>query len=309
MTQARVAIITRTKNRPILLERAIGSVLGQTYRNWTHVIVNDGGDPAEMRRVLAPNMERYQGRLAVIDNPASRGMEAASNIGIRASASEFIVIHDDDDSWEPDFLTRCIGFMDSASKPALGYEYGGVATHSKRILEQFDGRAVRPLGAEPFNTWMNSISLYRLAAGNTFPPISFLFRRDVWESMGGFREDLPVLGDWDFHLRVCMSYEIGLIPELLANYHHRTSIQSGDYGNTVFAADDKHRTYENLYQNELLRRDLEAGRAGLGFLVNLAKSFEHVHRQLSPLERVLQRLGSNFLLRKVARMFFPRAMD
>jgi glycosyltransferase involved in cell wall biosynthesis len=305
MNQARVAVVTRTKNRAILLERAIHSVLEQKFHDWTHVIVNDGGDAEEVNRVLAPNLDAYRGRVVVINNPASVGMEAASNIGIRACPSEFVVIHDDDDSWEPDFLARCVEFMDSTNKPQLDCQYGGVVTHSLRVIEEMDGQDVRRVEAEPFNAWMPSISLFRLAAGNTFPPISFLFRRDVWEEVGCFREELPVLGDWDFHLRVCARYEIGLIPELLANYHHRATIQSGDYGNTVFVADAKHRAYENLYRNELLRRDLETGKTGLGFLVNVGSSFELLHRQLWPMERVLQKLRGNFLIRRLARVF-PR---
>jgi glycosyltransferase involved in cell wall biosynthesis len=305
MNQARVAVITRTKNRTILLKRAIRSVLDQGYEDWTHVIVNDGGDADEVHRVLAPSLDEYKGRVTVIDNPASVGMEAASNIGIRACSSEFIVIHDDDDSWERGFLERCVEFMDSTSKPRLDFEYGGVVTHSLRIIEELEGQKVRQVASEPFNEWMTSVSLYRLAAGNTFPPISFLFRRDVWEEVGCFREALPVLGDWDFHLRVCARYEIGLVPGLLANYHHRTSIQSGDYGNTVVAADAKHRAYENLYRNELLRRDLETGQFGLGFLVNMGNSFENLHRQFGPMERVLDKLRGNFILRKLARLF-PR---
>jgi glycosyltransferase involved in cell wall biosynthesis len=305
MNQARVAVITRTKNRAILLKRAIRSVLDQTYEDWTHVIVNDGGDLEEVHRVLAPTLDEYKGRVTVINNPASVGMEAASNIGIRACSSEFIVIHDDDDSWEREFLAHCVEFMDSTNKPQLDYSYGGVVTHSLRIIEEIDGQEVRQVAAEPFNEWMSSVSLYRLAAGNTFAPISFLFRRDAWEQVGCFREALPVLGDWDFHLRVCARYEIGLIPKLLANYHHRTSIMSGDYGNTVFAADAKHRAYESLYRNELLRRDLESGRAGLGFLVNMGNSFETLHRQFWPMERVLDKLRGNFILRKLARLF-PR---
>lgn len=305
MNQARVAIVTRTKNRAILLKRAMNSVLGQKFQDWTHVIVNDGGDAEEVQRILAPNLEAYRGRIALINNPASVGMEAASNIGIRACSSEFVVIHDDDDSWEQEFLARCVGFMDADDKPQLDFGYGGVVTHSLRVIEEIDGQEVRQVDAVPFNAWMSSISLYRLAAGNTFPPISFLFRREVWEEVGGFREELPVLGDWDFHLRVCTRYEIGLIPELLANYHHRASIQSGDYGNTVFVADSKHRAYEILYRNELLRRDLESGKAGLGFLVNVGSSFELLHQQLSPMERVLQKLRSNLLVRRLARLF-PR---
>lgn len=305
MNRARVAVVTRTKNRAILLERAIHSVLEQKFHDWTHVIVNDGGDAEEVHRVLASNLDAYRGRIVVINNPASVGMEAASNIGIRACLSEFVVIHDDDDSWEPDFLASCVEFMDSTNKPQLDCSYGGVVTHSLRVIEEMDGQDVRRVEAEPFNAWMSSVSLFRLAAGNTFPPISFLFRRDVWEEVGCFREELPVLGDWDFHLRVCVRYEIGLIPKLLANYHHRTTIQSGDYGNTVFVADAKHRAYENLYRNELLRRDLETGKPGLGFLVNVGSSFELLHRQLWPMERVLHKLRSNFLVRRLARMF-PR---
>jgi glycosyltransferase involved in cell wall biosynthesis len=75
MNQARVAVITRTKNRAILLKRAIRSVLDQKYEDWTHVIVNDGGDAGEFS-VLAES-GRIQGRVTVIDNP-SVGMEAAS---------------------------------------------------------------------------------------------------------------------------------------------------------------------------------------------------------------------------------------
>jgi glycosyltransferase involved in cell wall biosynthesis len=305
MNQARVAIITRTKNRVLLLERALRSVLDQTFQDWTHVIVNDGGDAAEVRKAVAPYLERYRGRVTVIDNPVSVGMEAASNIGVRASASEFVVIHDDDDTWERDFLVRCVGFMDAAGKPVLGYAYGGVVTHSLRVNEEIDGQMVRRVGVEPFNTWLSNVSLYRLAAGNVFPPISFLFRRDVWEDVGGFREELPVLGDWDFHLRVCARYEIGLVPELLANYHYRSSIHAGDYGNTIFVADGKHRAYENLYRNELLRRDLEAGKAGLGFMVNVASSFEHLNYVLRPMERVRRRFRGNFLWRGLSRLF-PR---
>ena len=58
MPQAAVAIITRTKDRPLLLRRAVESVLGQTHADWVHVIVNDGGDPAAVEQVVAPQAAR-----------------------------------------------------------------------------------------------------------------------------------------------------------------------------------------------------------------------------------------------------------
>lgn len=300
MKHARVAIVTRTKNRPLLLDRALDSVLGQQFSDWTHVVVNDGGEPELVRRAVEAHRQRYDGRVTLIDNRESVGMEAASNIGVRASSSEFVVIHDDDDSWQPAFLARCVAFMDSRDKPSLGCEYGGVITHSLRIDEQMQAGGVRVVSSTPFNTWMDAVSLSRLAAGNTFPPISFLFRRDVLERIGGFREDLPVLGDWDFHLRVCAEYEIGLIPELLANYHHRVSREAAQYANTVIADQPKHHAYDALYRNQLLRRDLREGRAGLGYLVNFERSFDRLHAQMYPLERLLNALAGIRLFRWMA---------
>ena len=53
----KVAVITRTKNRNILLPRAINSVLSQTSPEWVHVIINDGGDTEELESTILPFRE------------------------------------------------------------------------------------------------------------------------------------------------------------------------------------------------------------------------------------------------------------
>jgi len=289
MRNNRVAIITRTKNRSILLHRAIQSILMQTYEHWVHVIVNDGGDPEPIEALVEKFLPLYGDRVKIIHNPDSLGMEAASNVGIRASSSEFIVIHDDDDSWHPSFLDRCITFLDN-QPITLQTPIKGVVTYSMRVQEELENDYVRIVSTEPFNTWMTGISLYRLAASNTFPPISFVFSREAMEKIGLFREDLPVLGDWDFHLRFCTNYEIGLIRETLANYHHRISLQSGDYGNSVISGNDKHQRYDYLLRNEWLRADLKAGKAGIGYLINIAQSFEILYNQVFFIHSILNRV-------------------
>ena len=74
----KVAIITRTKNRVLLLDRAVKSVLCQTFDNWQHVIVNDGGDANPVDELVDRYLDQYAGRLTVIHNTQSKGMEAAS---------------------------------------------------------------------------------------------------------------------------------------------------------------------------------------------------------------------------------------
>lgn len=244
-----VAIITRTRNRPLLLTRAIHSVLNQSYPHWVHVIVNDGGDPGEVEAVLGSHREAYNGRLIVVTHPQSLGMEAASNAGIRASSSEYLMIHDDDDSLDPAFLEEVVSYLEASPWPQIQ----GVVTLTTRVDEMIKDDIVRETRRCLYKDIKRCIRIDDMASLNCFPPISFLFRRRVLDEVGGFDEHLPVLGDWDFNLRFIMKYDIGVIPKALANYHHRSAIRQGQMGNTVHAQTDLHAFYDILVRNRYIR--------------------------------------------------------
>ncbi|WP_051285083.1 glycosyltransferase [Nisaea denitrificans] len=246
-----VAIITRTKDRPILLERAARSVAGQTYRNIRWVVVNDGGDPKPVGDVLERSLVD-PGRIVFRSHPESLGMEAASNAGIRTSISDLIVIHDDDDSWEPDFLEQSVNFLNRHQGL-----YDGVVCHSTHVEEIISGNTVLECGHRPFNNWLHNVQTAEMAAGNVFPPISFLFRRALWERLDGFDETLPVLGDWDFNLRFLMEADIGVLPLPLANYHHRSDEgedTDGSYANSDSGRENPHVAFNAILRNRYLRR-------------------------------------------------------
>jgi len=243
-----VAIITRTKDRPLLLARAARSVAAQSYRNYRWVVVNDGGDPDPVREILAA-AAIDPARILFCSFEESQGMEAASNAGIRACRSDLIVIHDDDDSWERDFLSETVAFLE-----AHGDRYAGVVTHSTYIAEEIREGDVRERERRPFNGWVNSIHLAEMAVANLFPPIAFLFRRALWEKLGGYDESLPVLGDWDFNLRFLLEADIGVLAKPLANYHHRAGAAAGDaYANSDVAARNPHVAFNAVIRNRYLR--------------------------------------------------------
>jgi glycosyltransferase involved in cell wall biosynthesis len=280
---ARVGVVTRTKSRPLLLGRAIRSVRQQTFEDFVHVIVNDGGDPAEVRAVV----ERFGGgrRTVIVDNPVSVGMEAASNIGIEGCDTEFLVVHDDDDTWHPRFLERTVRVLDQ-------YPFGGVATSVIVVTETVDRGHIAltdlfrfGVGADEMEVDVDSVTpppeepaspprprglfdggdvslmvLYRMLRENLMPPISFLFRRSAYEEVGSFSETLPVLGDWDFHIRFLRRFDIGRLDEELAYYHHRHS-SVGIYGNTVISGRRDHEFYRTWLQNQTLRQELANGSA------------------------------------------------
>ncbi|MBB6670621.1 glycosyltransferase family 2 protein [Cohnella nanjingensis] len=293
MHYGKVAVITRTKNRNILLKRAIESVINQEFQDWIMVIVNDGGEQSAVDQLVQQYESKANNRIVTIHHSTSKGMEAASNAGISYVDSKYIVIHDDDDSWHPLFLKKCVDFLDNNLYPNTY----GVITHSTRILENIDQKTVTIHHKEPYNVWLRSITIYRMAADNVFPPISFVYHRSVINEIGLYREDLPVLGDWEFNLRFIEKHNIHVIHEELAYYHHRLEITNGDYSNSVIGGDSKHKYYDTIVRNDFLRKDLNAGKQGLGFLINTSKSFEIVHSQISPIESFISNIKSNRFLR------------
>ena len=263
----RVAIITRTKNRPLLLARAFASMLEQQYANWHLYLVNDGGDPAAVDALVAQYRTFFADRLTLIHHPESLGMEAASNAGLAAVRDcDYVVIHDDDDAWHPQFLLQTVRHLED---PAHN-RHVAVAARCEVVHEEIQGQDVIEVRREPWVSWKPTVDLLDQLQGNCFPPICLLIRHAAIDLTGPFNADLPVLGDWDYNLRLLLVGDIGTINADLAYYHHRIDHQTGSiYGNSVHSGIDKHKTYLTLYRNSLLRMLLrkEPGFIGLSHLL------------------------------------------
>lgn len=281
----KVAIITRTKNRGLLLERAIQSVLSQAYENWIHVIVNDGGVAAEVDDLINKYRYKYNEKLIVVHNPISMGMEAASNIGIKSVESMYVVVHDDDDSWDVGFLENCVDELVNNVVPSVK----GVVTHAKTIREKIEGGKVILLNSHSFDPWLNSITLPALSEVNKFMPISFLYERAALDVIGFYDEDLPVIGDWDFNLRFLMKFDVKIIKKELANYHIREHTKTDSYNNTVTSGKNLHDFYRSVVINKYLRSDFNNGSPGLGHLLMHG---DYAYRHGSGIWRINQAIDS-----------------
>lgn len=243
-----VAVITRTKDRPVLLERAARSVSSQIYKNYYWVVVNDGGNFEEVIRIIKSSGVD-ESRIVLCNNKTSQGMEAASNLGISSVHSDYIVIHDDDDSWEPDFLLKTVSFLES--NRAL---YQGVITGTTYISEKISRNQVEEVSRVPYNDWVRNVQFSELVVNNFFAPIAFVFSRKVYDTLNGFDEKLQVLGDWDFNLRFLLEADIGVINEPLANYHHRdVGLADFNYSNSVIGSVDKHQIFNAVVRNKYIR--------------------------------------------------------
>ena len=88
------------------MDRSVGSVLSQTYKNIEIVIVNDGS--IDNTQQLAENYKEKHENIVLISTE-NRGVSAARNIGIEKSTGEIICFLDADDHILPETLEILCG--------------------------------------------------------------------------------------------------------------------------------------------------------------------------------------------------------
>ncbi|MBP3036083.1 glycosyltransferase family 2 protein [Arthrobacter sp. zg-ZUI100] len=275
----------RTRNRSLLLDRAIRDVLAQSFSDWLLVLVNDGGQRSEVDPVVEKYRPQLGDRLLLLHHEIGRGMEAASNAGIRASASQYIAVHDDDDQWHPEFLTRTVNHLETTTD-------AGAAVRTEIVYERIDGGDIVEVSREIFCPDIRAITLFDTLRHNRCVPISLLHRRSLHETVGYFDEDLDVVGDWEFQLRVLQAHTIGFIDgEPLAFWHQRRE-SSGDLGNSVIVSDTAHHDFDRNVRDKHLRNYVSE--AGLGALLYLSKyqdqEANHFHDRQNYSEGLLREL-------------------
>ncbi|PIO96373.1 glycosyltransferase family 2 protein [Pleomorphomonas carboxyditropha] len=278
-----VGIVTRTKNRAVLLRRALESVRNQTFTSWQLIIVNDGGtkEPVDL---LVQQMFNGDPRVRIVHHDTSRGMEAASNAGIALLNTDYAIIHDDDDSWAPEFLAVTTRVLSEKRKQYPSIR--GIVSQLNAVYETVTANLiqiedVRPWYAGEMDRLEEGfLSIQTILVRNQFPPIAFLFDLGVCKELGMFDANLPVLGDWDFHTRFVLKHDIWVHPEFLAFYHHRVTAD-GDMGNSVHTGNHLHALYRQMLRNKWIRDGVNdpttSGRMGLMLAMeiqdSLAKTF------------------------------------
>ena len=299
----KITIITRTKNRPRLLKRSISSVISQEYQNWQHIIVNDGGDVADVDHAVHSENEHYLGRVRVMHLPSSVGMEAATNTALRDACTEYVTILDDDDTWTPDFLSTMIVALEHENDSNVR----GIVCHTEVIEEELIDGGIHQLKSWILNEALIGIDITTLASSNLYTNNAFLFYRDALDTVGYFNETLPVLGDWDFNIRFALKFDISVIRKPLARWHWR-STANHDNRNSIYCSDDRHFKWRLKLRNDVVRGAYLSDNTNLAAILALSGKGDELHqmttralsdridelnRNMSEITRILQSVTSD----------------
>ena len=189
---ASVSVVIPCFNKADTLERAVISVMQQTLKADRVVIVdnNSTDNSYAMAKEIA---ERYAGHETEVRLISCRdqGVAYARNAGVESTDSRYVCCLDADDEIAPDFLKKCASVLDG--NPEVGLSY--------TKLEAVDKKGNRTVSA-----WPDMYDYDRFLEGANQVPTCCVFRRILWDRLGGYRQRYAPNGagaeDAEFWLRM-----------------------------------------------------------------------------------------------------------
>lgn len=290
----KIAVITRTKNRPQLLRRCAENLSKQSLKDFQWVIVNDAGNTEDVETVA--NYGKSLGLdVKLLHKTESTGVAAAANHGIENSDSELIHLHDDDDSVESDFYQIMSTFRD------VKKYYGGVVCSTAKIVEKLTKSQIIHIDKHLLFDSKMAMHIADLLVKNQFPPISFVYRRSAFDAIGSYDTSLLVLEDWDFVIRFLSLYDIDSIDEYLANYHHRLPNSTEKTPQTVTSGSALHEEFSAIIRNRFIRNANTEKKLAIAIIMANGRHHQLISNKMKILDDYVRSTNfvADFLKRKV----------
>lgn len=181
-----------------MIGHAIKSVLSQTYDKYAIIVVDDCSADNTEEAVKSIKDERIK----YIRHEINKGVSAARNTGIKASAAKYLTFLDDDDEFLPVYLEKQVAAI-SNTPERVAVVYTDMLAEYGRTTTNKEGNVYKDVIRLEFNCSMEC----------------FLIKRGCLETVGLFDEDLAFTEDVDMAIRLSRQFHFRHVAEPLVVRH------------------------------------------------------------------------------------------
>lgn len=209
MDNPTVSVCIPTYNGEKYIEKAIKSILMQTYKNFELLIIDD----ASIDKTVDIICGFKDTRVRLLKNNKNMGMVSNWNRCLVEAKGELIQFVCHDDYLKSDCLEKKINIFNSDNKINLVFNATCIVNGKNEVV----------LKRRPFNSNKlfdgNKISLKSFKSRNFFgEPSNVMFRKDVIEEIGYFDSNLQYSIDWDYWIKICLVGNVYYLDELLTYF-------------------------------------------------------------------------------------------
>ena len=237
-----VSIVIPTYNHAPMLQRALATVVEQTFQNWNAIVVNNFSTDNTLEVVTAFNDPRIQ-----CVNFRNNGVIGASrNEGIALATGKYVAFLDSDDTWFPTKLEQCVEILESGSDLVCHAEYWIDESGKSRLVAYGPSEA-----ATHHNLIYN---------GNRISTSATVVRTALLKEVHGFdvSPELISTEDYDLWIRLAAkSDKFAFISEPLGEYHRHDNNVSANIEKHLaaeLALLAKHFSANTRFENMIARR-------------------------------------------------------
>ncbi len=205
-----ISIILPTYNSKTLqtLDRAIASVLHQTFSDWELLAIDDCSTDGTLEAL--EEWAKTDDRIRVVQTPENGREFAARNLGLRLARGEMVCYLDHDDEFYPDYLATIERWKNEGDVLFFRYDL---------VNDDVAGSEIK--------TYRPDAHFRNMFAYNIAVPLGVAHRRKWFERIGGFHELQWHQGDWDYWKRLARAgAETLFVPTRSGLYHIRSQSHS-----------------------------------------------------------------------------------
>jgi glycosyltransferase involved in cell wall biosynthesis len=267
----KVSVTICSYNCGMYIREALESILGQTFRDFELIVVNDGSTD-NTREIL----ESYSDPRMTVIHQENIGIPKSRNRAIDIARGEYIAIQDADDISLPERLEKEVAFLDAHP------HYAAVGSAFYKLYE--NGQK------SPLIRFLTDDDDIRkgLRRRNWFLHSSVMMRKEAFRAVGGYDEQFKYALDYDLFLRLSMRYKLANLEDPLCLWRvrsdsvtHFTGIEQDYYGMLAVAKHGGNRV--KIYVDFLMNLCARWGgaflrRHGLGSVANAFRKvfFPHI---------------------------------
>jgi glycosyltransferase involved in cell wall biosynthesis len=218
-----LSVLIPCRNEVRSLGRCLASVIASDYpADRLEVLVVDGASTDGTRDVIA-HWARSHERIRLLENPPGT-TPAALNRGIAVARGDVIARLDAHAALTPTYLSRAVEYLESTG----ACQVGGIMQTRAQKDGPWAGAVIAAL-THPFGVGGSRFRIWRPEPGEEPRWVDTVFcgcwRREVFERVGGFNEQLERGQDMDFNQRLRRAGgKILLAPELVVFYYARAEL-------------------------------------------------------------------------------------